>query len=140
MTTATDTNTERIARLEGAYEHLATKADLAQMELRLTQEMSQMESRMTQEVSRVAQEITQAEVAHEARDSAGGVAHGAGNVAADAGYGAVGNAHGATGVAHDLAADWRGGRDHSGRGTYGAVFVGAFRGLASRWARCGLLA
>ena len=36
MTTATDTNTEGIARLEGAYEHLATKADLAQMETRLT--------------------------------------------------------------------------------------------------------
>ena len=26
---------ERLARMEGAYEHLATKADLAQMELRL---------------------------------------------------------------------------------------------------------
>ena len=36
MITATDANTERIARLEGAYEHLATKADLAQMETRLT--------------------------------------------------------------------------------------------------------
>ena len=56
MTTATDTNTERIARLEGAYEHLATKADLAQMELRLTQEMAQ----MTQMESRLTQEITQA--------------------------------------------------------------------------------
>ena len=47
MATATDTNTERIARLEGAYEHLATKADLAQLELRLTQQMAQMESRLT---------------------------------------------------------------------------------------------
>lgn len=38
MTTLSDTNTDtdRIARLEGAYEHLATKADLAQMETRLT--------------------------------------------------------------------------------------------------------
>ena len=38
MTTISDTNTDtdRIARLEGAYEHLATKADLAQMETRLT--------------------------------------------------------------------------------------------------------
>ena len=61
MTTATDTNTERIARLEGAYEHLATKADLAQMELRLTQEMSQMTQEMTQMESRLTQEITQAE-------------------------------------------------------------------------------
>lgn len=38
MATLSDTNTDtdRIARLEGAYEHLATKADLAQMETRLT--------------------------------------------------------------------------------------------------------
>ena len=43
MTAATDTNTERMARLEGAYEHLATKADLAQLETR----MVQMEARLT---------------------------------------------------------------------------------------------
>lgn len=36
MTTTTDPLTERMARLEGAYEHLATKADLAQMETRMT--------------------------------------------------------------------------------------------------------
>lgn len=36
MATTTDSLTERVARLEGAYEHLATKADLAQMESRLT--------------------------------------------------------------------------------------------------------
>ncbi len=36
MATTTDSLTERVARLEGAYEHLATKADLAQMEARLT--------------------------------------------------------------------------------------------------------
>ena len=47
MATATDPITERVARLEGAYEHLATKADLAQLELRLTQQMAQMESRLT---------------------------------------------------------------------------------------------
>ena len=28
--------TERLARLEGAYDHLATKADLASLETRLT--------------------------------------------------------------------------------------------------------
>ena len=39
MATTTDTLTERVARLEGAYEHLATKADLAQMESRLTLRM-----------------------------------------------------------------------------------------------------
>ena len=58
MTTATDTNTERIARLEGAYEHLATKADLAQLELRLTQEMAQVESRLTQEIAQVESRLT----------------------------------------------------------------------------------
>ncbi len=65
MTTVTDTNTERIARLEGAYEHLATKADLAQLELRLTQEMAQVELRLTQEIAKVkssmAQEIARVE-------------------------------------------------------------------------------
>ena len=45
MTTISDTNTDtdRIARLEGAYEHLATKADLAQLEAR----MAEMETRLT---------------------------------------------------------------------------------------------
>ena len=43
MATATDPITERVARLEGAYEHLATKADLAQLETR----MVQMEARLT---------------------------------------------------------------------------------------------
>ena len=47
MATMTDPITERVARLEGAYEHLATKADLVQLELRLTQQMAQMESRLT---------------------------------------------------------------------------------------------
>ncbi len=61
MTTATDTNTERIARLEGAYEHLATKADLAQMELRLTQEMTQMAQEMTRVEARLTQEMAQVE-------------------------------------------------------------------------------
>ena len=43
MATATDPIMERVARLEGAYEHLATKADLAQLETR----MVQMEARLT---------------------------------------------------------------------------------------------
>ena len=43
MAAATDPITERVARLEGAYEHLATKADLAQLETR----MVQMEARLT---------------------------------------------------------------------------------------------
>ena len=43
MATMTDPIAERMARLEGAYEHLATKADVAQLETR----MAQMETRMT---------------------------------------------------------------------------------------------
>ena len=43
MATMTDPITERMARLEGAYDHLATKADLAQLETR----MVQMEARLT---------------------------------------------------------------------------------------------
>ena len=63
MATVTDSNTERIARLEGADEHLATKANLTQTESRLTQKMAQMESHLTQQIaqaeSRMAQEIAQ---------------------------------------------------------------------------------
>ena len=59
MATATDPITERVARLEGAYEHLATKADLAQLELRLTQEMAQVELRLTQEMAQVESRLTQ---------------------------------------------------------------------------------
>ena len=58
MAMAADTNTERIARLEGAYEHLATKADLAQLELRLTQEMAQVESRLAQQIAQVETRMT----------------------------------------------------------------------------------
>ena len=43
MSTMTDPIPERMARLEGAYEHLATKADLAHLATR----MAQMETRMT---------------------------------------------------------------------------------------------
>ena len=50
MATMTDPITERMARLEGAYEHLATKADLAHLATRMAQletRMAQMETRMT---------------------------------------------------------------------------------------------
>ena len=43
MTTLIDTDTDRISRLEGAYGHLATKADVAQLEAR----MAEMETRLT---------------------------------------------------------------------------------------------
>ena len=47
MSTTPAPITERMARLEGAYERLATKADVVELELRLTQQMAQMESRLT---------------------------------------------------------------------------------------------
>lgn len=34
------TDAERLSRLEGAYDHLATKADLANLETRLSQAMA----------------------------------------------------------------------------------------------------
>ncbi len=37
---------ERLSRLEGAYEHLATKADLAELKGELTAAMAQMEVRL----------------------------------------------------------------------------------------------
>ena len=50
MATMTDPIPERMARLEGAYEHLATKADLAHLATHMAQmetRMAQMETRMT---------------------------------------------------------------------------------------------
>ena len=47
MLNDTNTDTDRIARLEGAYEHLATKADVAQLEARMAQRMGEMETRLT---------------------------------------------------------------------------------------------
>ena len=38
---------ERLARLEGAYEHLATKVDLKDLELRLTSDLRSLETRLT---------------------------------------------------------------------------------------------
>ena len=39
---------QRVSRLEGAYEHLATKADLAQLELRLAEKFGQLETKFSQ--------------------------------------------------------------------------------------------
>ena len=37
----------RVSRLEGGYEHLATKADLAALEYRISKDMSALEARLT---------------------------------------------------------------------------------------------
>lgn len=39
---------QRVSRLEGAYEHLATKADLAQLGLRLAEKFGQLETKFGQ--------------------------------------------------------------------------------------------
>ncbi len=37
---------QRVSRIEGAYEHLATRADLTQLETRLANDISQLETRL----------------------------------------------------------------------------------------------
>ncbi len=44
----TDDIRERVSRLEGGYEHLATKADLARLETRVTELEACLESRFAQ--------------------------------------------------------------------------------------------
>ncbi len=46
MTTATVSDGERLSRLEGAYEHLATKADLERVRADLKTDMQAMEARL----------------------------------------------------------------------------------------------
>ena len=46
--TTTDDIRERVSRLEGGYEHLATKADLARLEARVGQLEARMETRFAQ--------------------------------------------------------------------------------------------
>ena len=43
---ATASVEERLSRLEGGYEHVATKADLFQLENRIMSHMGQLESRL----------------------------------------------------------------------------------------------
>ncbi len=47
MTTPED----RLSRLEGAYEHLATKADVQALETRMTQQITASEARMTKQIA-----------------------------------------------------------------------------------------
>ena len=43
---ATASTEERLSRLEGGYEHVATKADLFQLENRMMMHIAQLESRL----------------------------------------------------------------------------------------------
>lgn len=44
------TSEERLSRLEGAYEHLATKADLQALEARMAKQMGDLEARMVKQI------------------------------------------------------------------------------------------
>ena len=44
---------ERVARLEGGYEHLATKADVETLRAELVSAMAAQESRLTQRIDRL---------------------------------------------------------------------------------------
>ena len=48
QTSAPDPLAERMSRLEGAYEHLATKADLAGLEARFEADLARLEVRIAQ--------------------------------------------------------------------------------------------
>ena len=45
------TTEERLSHLEGAYEHLATKADLQALETRMTKQIADSETRMTKQIT-----------------------------------------------------------------------------------------
>ena len=45
------TSEERLSRLEGGYEHLATKADLRTLEARMVKQMADSETRMAKQIA-----------------------------------------------------------------------------------------
>ncbi len=45
------TSEERLSRLEGGYEHLATRADLQTLEARVVKQMGDLEARMLKQVA-----------------------------------------------------------------------------------------
>lgn len=59
MAMADQTNTlgERVSRIEGGYEHLATKADLAQMKAELKADLARVEADLIGEIGRLDGEI-----------------------------------------------------------------------------------
>ena len=59
--TTTDDIRERASRLEGGYEHLATKADLARLEARVELRFAQMDARFEQMEARMDARFAQME-------------------------------------------------------------------------------
>ena len=56
---------ERLSRLEAAYEHVATKADLQSLETRMTQQMGNLEARLLKQFAdsetRMTKQVAEAE-------------------------------------------------------------------------------
>ena len=57
----TDDIRERVSRLEGGYEHLATKADLAKLEARMEVRFAEMEARFAEMDTRMDAKLAQME-------------------------------------------------------------------------------
>ena len=59
------TSEERLSRLEGGYEHLATKADLRTLEARMVKQVGDLEARMVKQIAdsetRMAKQIADSE-------------------------------------------------------------------------------
>ena len=59
MATVPPTVEERLARLEGVYDHLASKADLAELRAGLKDDIAQVESDLKNDIARVQAEIAE---------------------------------------------------------------------------------
>ena len=59
MATVPPTIEERLARLEGVYDHLASKADLAELRAILKDDIAQVESDLKNDIARVQADIAE---------------------------------------------------------------------------------
>ena len=59
MATVPPTIEERLARLEGVYDHLASKADLAELRSVLKDDMARVESRLKDDMARLQAEMAE---------------------------------------------------------------------------------
>ena len=59
MATVPPTIEERLARLEGVYDHLASKADLAELRASLKDDMARIESDLKNDIARVQADIAE---------------------------------------------------------------------------------
>ena len=59
MATVPPTVEERLARLEGVYDHLASKADLAELRAILKDDIAQVESDLKNDIARVQADIAE---------------------------------------------------------------------------------